>query len=527
MTRSLRTRLAVTHAAVAVIAIVVVGLVANVAVSRRFNEYVAGQQLARDLAVVQTIEETYTPGSGWDAQAVFAVDHVAAMNGVGARVTAPDGRVLFTAAGQGMMGMMGQGNAGNAGASGGMMDGGMMGGSSPAAGSDGAHGQPGRERFNVETFPVVVNGATVARADIVERVGVVLPQDAAYRRALNVYLVLAALLAGAIALVVSVAVSRRIAGPVAALTDAARQLEQGRLETRVVARGDDEIAELSAAFNRMAETLARQEEWRRTMTADLAHELRTPLATIQSRVEALEDGVLPATPENLRVIGEEVERLGRLLGELRSLNEVSTEGFAVEREPLDLAAVARAAAAAAEPGYARKGVSLEVSAQAVAVAGDRDRLRQVVANLLDNALKFTPQGGHVWLAVGSEVAPVGRFATVVGNGTAAEGGSPTDGVATRTSSAAARAGAVAGGAGVALLRVADDGSGIAVDDLPFVFERFYRAEGAKTSPGAGLGLAIVRSLVEAHGGAVEAAQRPGGGAAFTVRLPVVAGAQLE
>jgi signal transduction histidine kinase len=479
---SLRFRLALTHAAVALVAIVVVGVTANLAVSRRFDQYVAAQQRSRDRAVVEQLAQTYMPGAGWDSQAIFSAQHLAMMNGVGLRVYDPSGKLLF-AVGRGS-GMMGQGGQG------GMMGQGGMTGQGSGARDGGV---------TVDRHPVVVGGATVAQAEVAHLAGSVLPEDAAYRRSLNLYLVLAAVIAGALALAVSVVVSRRIARPVVALTGAAARLERGDLGVRVPAEGGDEVAGLAHAFNSMAQALSRQEEWRRTMTADLAHELRTPLATIQARIEAIEDGVLPATPENLRVIGEEVERLARLLGELRSLNEVEAEGFALRREPLDLAEVARDAATSAEASFVRKGVALTVEAQAVAIDGDRDRLRQVVANLLDNALKFTPAGGHVELSVTPERTTSGGRAAPAGS--AIEPG--RDGSSGR----------------YAVLRVGDDGPGIAAGDLPYVFERFYRADDAKGTRGAGLGLAIVKRLVDAHGGTVEAGPGASGGAVFTVRLP--------
>jgi len=200
--------------------------------------------------------------------------------------------------------------------------------------------------------------------------------------------------------------------------------------------------------------------------------------------------VLPATPENLRVIGAEVERLGRLLGALRSLNELESEDVSVEHERLDLADVGRDAIAHAETVYAAKGVALDGDLASVAVRGDRDRLLQVAANLLDNAVKFTPQGGRVVLAVAA--AP----------GSAASGASASRGP-------------------WATLTVADGGPGIDPVDLPFIFDRFYRSQAARGMQGVGLGLAIARGLIEAQGGVVEAADGPDGGAVLTVRLPAV------
>jgi two-component system sensor histidine kinase BaeS len=244
----------------------------------------------------------------------------------------------------------------------------------------------------------------------------------------------------------------------------------------------------------MADRLARDEQWRRDMTSDLSHELRTPLATIQSRVEALEDGVLPPTPENLRVIGEEVERLGRLLGALRSLNDLESDDLSVQHESLDLSEVVAGAVDRHRPAFLAKGVELTTDLRPATVYGDPDRLVQVAGNLLDNALKFTPFGGHVAVAVDQP-------------GQAAE--------------PARAGGTLTGPAGASVrLTVTDDGPGIDPVDLPFIFDRFYRAEASRGTPGAGLGLAICRALVEAQGGAIGVGDAPGGGARFTVLLPV-------
>ncbi len=466
MKRGLRLRLALTHTAVAALAVVVVALIVNYTGERRFERYVDEVGAQRQQAVVKTLAETYREG-GWDASAIYAVGQIASFNGVDVAVYDTEGTLLFTVEGRGTQGMghgmMGQGQVGET-----------------------AHSSTRAEDgVEVSSYPVEVDGERVARADVYATRTGELAVDESYRSALNRNLVLAALVAGALALLVSVLVTRRIIGPLEELKDAAEEVAGGNLEVRVAPHSDDEVGALAVAFNQMADALARNEQWRRDMTADLAHELRTPLATIQARVEALEDGVLPATPENLRVIGEEVERLGRLLGDLRSLNEMEAEDFDLDRGTLDLGDVVGDALTRAEPAYARAGVALVTHhLSTAAVSGDRDRLLQVLGNLLENARKFTPADGRVVVSVDAGGAPPGRA-----------------------------------GGGWARLAVADSGPGIAATDLPFVFDRFYRSADARSTAGVGLGLAIAKGLVEAHGGVIEAGAAPEGGALFTVWLP--------
>jgi signal transduction histidine kinase len=483
--RGLRFRLGLTHLAIAALAIVVVGVIVVYTGSRRFDSYLEQVQGKRNSAVLASLESTYKAPDGWDATAIYALSQVALFNNVDVAVYDTDGRLVFTVQGRHMgRGMMGgQGMMGDGG--------GMMGGAG-GGGSASPQGTPlNAADLTVRSAPIVVAGQQVGTAEIYAPKGARAAAEDAYQSALTRNLIIAAAIAGVLALLVSLLVSRRITGPLEELTDAAGDVSAGNLDVRVAPRGDDEVAALASAFNSMADRLARDEQWRRDMTSDLSHELRTPLATIQSRVEALEDGVLPPTPENLRVIGEEVERLGRLLGALRSLNELESEDLSVEHEPVDLAEVAAAASDRHRPAFLAKDVELTEELQPGVVLGDRDRLLQVVANLLDNALKFTPAGGHVVLAV--------------------------DSVDLRDERAG---GALAGPAGPSMrLTVSDDGPGVDAIDLPFVFDRFYRAQGTRGTSGAGLGLAICRGLVEAQGGSIAADERPGGGARFTVLLP--------
>jgi signal transduction histidine kinase len=469
--------MAITHALVALLAIVVVAVIVNVVGGRHLDSYLSQVQARRDAALVATLQDSYKAPDGWDASAVYAITRVAMLNNVDVAVYSPQDQLIFTATGlSGSQGLM----------SGGIMGGGSGGTPSPSASPFKA------SDLQVCAYPVTIGGKEVATVEIFaprrDRSAAV----TAYQNALTRNLIVAALIAAVLAFLVSLFVSRRITAPLEELTDAAEDAAAGNLDVRVAPRADDEVGALATAFNSMADRLARDEQWRRDMTADLSHELSTPLATIQSRVEALEDGVLPPTPENLRVIGAEVERLGRLLGALRSLNELESEDIAVELAPLDLADIGRDAAERVVTACAAKRITLETDFASVIVKGDRDRLLQVAGNLLDNALKFTPEGGRVELAVAT-----------VGPGEAAPG--PAD--------------AAPGRGPWATLSVSDSGPGIDPIDLPFVFDRFYRGQSARETLGVGLGLAIVRGLAEAQGGMVEAAAGPGGGARFTVYLP--------
>ncbi len=470
------------------LAIVVVGVIVVYTGSRRFDSYLQQVQGKRNAAVLTSLRSTYKTPDGWDATAIYALSQVALFNNVDVAVYDTDARLIFTVQGRhrgrGMMdgqGMMGGGGTGP----------GMMGGAAGAASASARATPLSSADFTVQSAPIVVAGQQVGTAEIYAPKGARAAAEDAYQNALTRNLVIAAAIAGVLALLVSLLVSRRITGPLEELTDAAEDVSAGNLDVRVAPRGDDEVAALAAAFNSMADRLARDEQWRRDMTSDLSHELRTPLATIQSRVEALEDGVLPLTPENLRVIGEEVERLGRLLGALRSLNELESEDLSVQHEPVDMAEVAAGAADRLRPAFLTKGVDLTEELQPCVVLGDRDRLLQVVANLLDNALKFTPAGGRVIVAVDM----LDRSPDEAG-------------------------GALEGPAGRAVrLMVTDDGPGVDAVDLPFVFDRFFRARETRGTSGVGLGLAICRALVEAQGGSIAAGEGPGGGARFTVLLP--------
>ena len=286
----------------------------------------------------------------------------------------------------------------------------------------------------------------------------------------------AAGLAALLALAVALGVSRRITRPVGRLIEVVRARAGGNTEARVGdLRAPAELRELATTFDRMADALGRQEQLRRDLVADVAHELRTPLAVLQAGHEALLDGVLEPTPSQLASLRDEVIWLARMVDDLQTLAAADAAALRLEVGRHDLAEIAATAADNLAAGF-DAAVILERRLSPVLVLADAGRLHQVITNLLSNAMKFTRAGGHVTLTAG----PDGSHA---------------------------------------VLAVSDTGTGIPPDELPFIFDRFWRGRRAAGVPGSGIGLAVVAELVRAHDGDIDVTSLPGRWTRVAVTLP--------
>ncbi len=304
--------------------------------------------------------------------------------------------------------------------------------------------------------------------------------EEAFGSALLVSLAVAVVAAVTAALAVSWYFSRRVQRSIDMVTAAAAGISAGRLDTRVPSPGlGAEFDTLADGYNALAAQLETVEVTRRRLLADLAHEMRTPLATVEAHLEAVEDGVRDLDPTTLAVIRSSTGRLRRLAEDISAVSRAEEGKLQIHRRTVDAAAVARTAVAAAHDRYASKGVDLRETLEQAPLWVDPDRIGQVLTNLLDNALRHTPTGGTVRLschAVDQEV----------------------------------------------VYAVADSGDGIAAEHLPHLFHRFYRADTARDREhgGSGIGLSIARALVETHGGRINAdSAGPGHGSTFTVWLP--------
>ena len=293
----------------------------------------------------------------------------------------------------------------------------------------------------------------------------------------------AGLALAAILLALAAFFSRRISKPMGQLTRAAQSLATGDMSVRVRPSSLREVGELAVAFNRMAETLVAADQQRRQLTADVAHELRTPLSIIKGRLEGIQDGVY--TPDGDQIAGllGEVALLERLIDDLRLLALAEAGQLPLYPEPVDPGQLLRDAGRSFAQQAAGRDVALHMQADdgLPEITVDPQRIAQVLGNLVDNALRHTPSGGSVTLRVKLISHPTSFI----------------------------------------LFSVSDTGDGIAPEDLPHIFDRFYRADRARTrsSGGAGLGLAIARRMVEAHGGAIRAESTPGRGTTIAFTVP--------
>lgn len=304
-------------------------------------------------------------------------------------------------------------------------------------------------------------------------------------------------IAALIALVGGVLLARTLTRPLRELTAATQAMARGALGQQVQVRSSDEIGQLAASFNRMSADLARASQLRTQMTADLAHDLRTPLTVLRGYTEGLHDARLHGTPALYRVMHGEVQHLQRLVEDLRVLSLADAGELPLNRRAVDPMALLERTALAYMMQAEQQGLALRVEADEglPSVSVDTDRMAQVLNNLVSNALRYTTQGGVTLRAYA---------------GSSAQAAEPARPAASRQPPAV-------------VLEVRDTGSGIAPDDLPNIFDRFYRADAARQRTGgggSGLGLAIAKAIIEAHGGTIAAGSLEDEGATFTIALPV-------
>lgn len=339
-----------------------------------------------------------------------------------------------------------------------------------------------RDRIK-EKIAVEVNGETIAwilpDTAFAFRLS---PQEELFLQRTTLAIGLAAAAGVLVALGIGFFLAGGLLKPIRLLTRASKSLSQGNLDQQVPVTSGDELGQLTVTFNQMSADLLQADQQRKRLTADITHDLSTPLQIISGYIEMLEEGEATLTPQRIAIIKTEIEHLRRLVGDLTTLSQVEAGGLDMHIEPVRPAALLERVFQAFEPIARRQGVTLSLNAPAhiPPIQMDEGRMEQVFMNLLENALRFTPRDGFIEL--GAQAGDDIR------------------------------------------LWVKDNGAGIDRDDLPFVFDRFYRADKSRTTAGKmGLGLAICKALVNAQGGVISAESAgKGQGAAITIRFKALA-----
>ena len=432
---------------VAVSSVLVLTVAALIGVGQGFQLAAQVDHDKAAAAAAAAAGEAYQKASGWDGADLTRTSAVAAAAGAKLFVLNATGAPVGTPSGAGHVGQ------------------GQSQGLGKGVGPVGGEG--------VANAPVVDVGARVGTVRLVFETGT-------GNRARDVawwWITVAAVVALLIALLASWVVTRLIARPIQAMTSATRAFTEGDRQARAGVHGPGELGELARAFDSMADTVARSERDRRNLTADVAHELRTPLAALQAGLEELRDGLVEPTPQGLAGLHDQSLRLGRVVSDLAELSAVEASDVPVRRAEVDLTQVARDELAVR--GSHLRAAGLAVGSRLdgpVLVRGDSDRLHQAMGNLLANAARYCRAGDEVTVVVRSE-------------------------------------------ADQAVLVVVDSGPGIPADELPHVFDRLWRGSAAKQVAGSGIGLAVAREIVVAHGGTIEAVSPDGAGTTVTIRLP--------
>lgn len=450
--RTFSRRLAIAFAAVAALTAALAAVLLSSAWNYQFDQYVRGNLQRISDGVAQIASQSYASYGDWTLESLSAIPRVGSMRGVAVQIINASGAVIY----------------------------------------DDSLASTGDTQADDQGFVLEPEGPVVTSAVLVgeQQVGTVRvwtygsgavlgERDVQFRRGSFLALTIAALVAIAFASIAGVWYASRLVRPIETITAVARSLRQGDRDARTRLTGDDEIAVLGRTFDEMADAIEADRQLERRLTADVAHELRTPLQAIQATVEAMQDGVLPADEERLGVVRDETVRLARLADAILELTRLERGSLPFEMARIDVSAPVRAAVDANEALFESCDLTLSLDVtEGIMVRADADRLQQAIANLLSNAARYTPAGGRVDVRVARENNQ-------------------------------------------ALIEVADTGTGIAEEDVPNVFNRFWRADAARATAtgGLGIGLAVTKEIVERHRGTIGVESAWGSGTRFTIRLP--------
>lgn len=461
MKYSLRTKLTLSYILIAFLLVAAISFMANYFLEKQFVNYITKEQEQRNTEIVNLIsKQIRNNGSVIDKDVIGNIGINALEQGLILKVRDPAGKTIWDA------------TIHNNGLCTQMI-------------SHMAHNMSSRyPNFNgkyvVNEYKMTRNEAEIGSVEI----GYYGPfyfrdNDLAFINALNKMLIGVGIFALLVAIGLGAYMAKRLSLPISSAIASAQQISRGYYNDRISDESKTkEIGLLTSTINNLAETLEKQEILRKRLTADVAHELRTPLSTLQSHLEAMIDGIWKADADRLKSCHDEVLRINRMVGDLQQLAKYESENLVLNKTSFDLSELLFRIIQNFQTDFTNKGIEIKYNGGVGKIVADKDKISQVIINLLSNALKYTKEGGYVIIQ-------------------ASESGDDFD------------------------IKVKDTGIGISPEDLPYIFERFYRADKSRNrmTGGSGIGLAIVKAIVEAHRGTISAQSEIETGTEFTIKIP--------
>lgn len=460
MKQSLRTKLTISYLTVAVLCVVLISIFSNLYLERQFRNYVKENQEKKNLEIVALITHQYEMQQGFKPEAIQNIGISALDNGLIVQVEDEQGNPVWDAL------EYNHGKCLN-----------MIAGIHNNMTSRYPNW---KGEYITKEYPIMSDFNRVGKVYI----GYYGPfyfskSDLQFLNSLNIVFISVGIVALILAIVLGNQIAEGISKPIRNVISTAHDISKGSFENKIAEQSTiKEIDSLTSTINSLADILKHQEQLRKKMTADVAHELRTPLATLQSHLEAMIDGIWEADAARLKSCHDEIIRISRLVGDLEKLARYEGDNLILNKSKFDAAELVKKITLNFEKEMLDKNISISITEEPVEINADKDKISQVIINLLSNAIKYSKAGGSIEIKTSVE-------------------------------------------AGEAVIKVKDTGIGIDKEHLPNIFERFYRIDSSRSrlTGGSGIGLTITKAIVEAHGGTIEAHSQAGEGSEFIVRLP--------
>lgn len=460
MKYSLRTKLSLSYILVALVSVFLISILSNVFLDKQFREYVMQNQEQKNKEVITSISQQYMDNGTWNMNMVESIGINALENGLIIKVKDSSGKTVWDAKSHnnGMCQNIIQHMAQNI-----------------------SSRYPNmKSTYEEKPYPVTYKFNQVGTVEIGSYGPFYLnDNDLAFITTLNKMLISVGAFSFFFALVLGSIMAEKLSSPISRVIRTAKMIAKGYFSDRISEKSSTkEITQMIVTINDLADTLERHEILRKRLTGDVAHELRTPLATLQSHLEAMIDGIWKPDKERLISCHEEIVRISKMVGDLEKLARYESENLVLNKTWFNISEIVQHIIKNFESDFMNKGLDIEVNADEEYVEADKDKISQVIVNLVSNALKYTPKGGKVEVNVTDEK-------------------------------------------NITKIIVKDNGPGIANEDLPYIFERFYRADKSRNrmTGGSGIGLTITKAIIEAHKGKIDVCSKVNEGTEFIVSLP--------